>query len=148
MKNKRHYFNLFASILNTLVFTAGALFFVSGVIVAAINDNIPLFATLLTILSFVLMGSAFFVIYNGWAAWEVIDGCLVVTRLFRKKQVIPLDRVSSVRLCRRDWITLDMVDKVDCYAISSNGITVYIPKESESDALIEEIRKKSICLKK
>ena len=148
MKNKRHYFNLFASILNTLVFTAGALFFVSGVIVAAINDNIPLFVTFLTILSFVDGFGLIFVIYDGWAAWEVIDGCLVVTRLLRKKQVVPLDRVSSVRLGHRDWIALDMAYKVDCYAISSNGITVYIPKESESDALIEEIRKKSICLQK
>ena len=81
--------------------------------------------------------------YNGWASWEVVDGNIIVKKLFRKKRSIKLDNVDSIVPKRLESISFDGIDSLDGYAISGDGVTIVLPKTKASDALVEEIKKRN-----
>lgn len=143
MKRKRHFFDFWASLLNTILMMGCTVFFAIGVVVGACDKNIAIFIASLILLLVAFSADCLLVIYDGWKAWEVVGDCLVVTKLFRKKQSISLGQVTSIEQKHVELVCLDMSDNVDGYAFTGNGITICIPKSKESDALVDEIRQRN-----
>ena len=143
MKRNRHYFYFWVSVLNTSLFVLSTSLFGVGFVMTALGgDTVGLVVSSILLSGAILVGFilAFF---DGWAAWEIEDDRLVATKLFRRSRSIPLESVTSVQRKPLDVIFLHLTDRVEGYAISGNGVTIVIPKAVESDALVEEIRKRN-----
>ena len=143
MKRNRHYFYFWVSVLNTSLFVLSTILFGVGFVMTALGgDTVGLVVSSILLSGAILVGFilAFF---DGWAAWEIEDDRLVATKLFRRRRSIPLESVTSVQRKPLDVIFLHLTDRVEGYAISGNGVTIVIPKAVESDALVEEIRKRN-----
>ena len=145
MKKKRHYFYFQVSILNTIFFVLFGVFFFVSAVFTALSGNIGNFIVCISLFIATILTSCIFVIYDGWAAWEIANGQLVVTKLFRKKRSISLGKVNLIFHKKIDVLFIfDCPNQIDGYARSGDGVTVVIPKTEASDALVEEIKRTNI----
>lgn len=143
MKRKRHYFCLPLSVMHTLIVVFNIALWSFLVAITALNNNIIGLVVSSSLLVTSIIVGCLMTYYNGWASWEVIDGNIIVKKLFRKKRSIKLDNVDSIVPKRLESISFDGIDSLDGYAISGDGVTIVLPKTKASDALVEEIKKRN-----
>ena len=143
MKRKRHYFDFWASFLHTSFLMFCTIISLITLIITIINGQTLGFVLFLSFLFCTIILGLLFVVYDGWAEWEVINNCIVIKKLFRKKRLIPLSEVNSIVQKQLNQQFFGYNDIVEGYEISGSETTIIIPKTEASDALVKEIKKRN-----
>ena len=71
--------------------------------------------------------------------WGVKDDEIYVFRLFRKKKRIRIKDVEQIKTGKIKIFVYDALDEYPSYVLKGNGIEISIPKDTESDDLVNEI---------
>lgn len=139
MKNRKHFFAFAVSIVNSIIVMFILSIAIWGLVASLVQGFKKDFLWVIVFFAVSIGFGTLYAILDGWAMWGVKDDEIYVFRLFRKKKRIRIKDVEQIKTGKIKIFVYDALDECPSYVLKGNGIEISIPKDTESDDLVNEI---------
>ena len=143
MKSKKHFFYLDHSLVNTLFFVVGFSASLVFFIISLIIHNLMLTICMSVLLSLSLFIGIIYLIFDGWAFWQINKETIFIHKLFVKTKSILICEIISIDECILQAFIFNCPSEIECYCFFDGKTKIKVPKSKYSDELVEEIKMKS-----
>ncbi len=139
MNTKKHFYSLFVSVVYSSALLFSLSLFIPCFIDALLNNRTINIIGSSIFLTLTLFATALFVVFDGWASWQVIDDVIVIKKIFRKTKSINFSEVTIINKCYRFYHGLLGGSMVKCYQIICGNIKTVIPASKELAIVVKKI---------